>query len=195
MYNKSDLDKISNIISSEKFCKHENLWNEVPYYIFDYDPKDEIIVRKQISSIKKQINNGEIQIKLKEFDLFEILLEILKKESIEIDDIKALETDNRDDLEKTKNDIISFTTVWKSGNMLIDYIYKESTDVDTIFLTWIGKVWPLFRSHTILNKLQQIIMDKNVVMFFPWEYTKLELKLFRKFKDDNYYRAFRLVDR
>jgi len=50
------------------------------------------------------------------------------------------------------------------------------------------------RSHNILNNLQEVIDKKPVIMFFPGKYDGQSLQLFNKFKDDNYYRAFRLVD-
>ena len=48
--------------------------NELPFFIFDYDPKQELIVRDEVKKLKK--NNPNIQ----EFDLFEMVVEFLKKE-------------------------------------------------------------------------------------------------------------------
>jgi hypothetical protein len=46
-----------------------------------------------------------------------------------------------------------------------------------------------------LNNLHAIIERVPLVMFFPGTYDGLELKLLDEIKDDNYYRAFKLVDR
>ena len=41
--------------------------------------------------------------------------------------------------------------------------------------------------------LHQAFVRVPVVMFFPGTYNEQELILFNEIKDDNYYRAFRLV--
>lgn len=63
-----------------------------------------------------------------------------------------------------------------------------------MLLTGIGKCYPLLRSHKVLNNLHQAIDRVPVVMFYPGRYDGQELVLFGEIKDDNYYRAFRLVD-
>ena len=47
--------------------------------------------------------------------------------------------------------------------------------------------------HKVLNNLHQAFVRCPVVMFFPGTYNEQELILFNEIKDDNYYRAFRLV--
>ena len=44
-----------------------------------------------------------------------------------------------------------------------------------------------------LHNLHQAFVRCPVVMFFPGTYNEQELILFNEIKDDNYYRAFRLV--
>ena len=67
-----------------------------------------------------------------------------------------------------------------------------------VLITGVGKSYPLVRSHTILNNLHSLLDKVPVIMFYPGMYDQKELSLFNgsKFdglKDDNYYRAFRLV--
>jgi hypothetical protein len=62
-----------------------------------------------------------------------------------------------------------------------------------VFLIGVGKCYPLLRSHKILNNLHQSVLKAPVVLFFPGTYTEQELILFNEIKDDNYYRAFKLV--
>ena len=52
---------------------------KVDYYIFDYDPKEELKVREEIRKIKEKINNNpNYDFNIVEFDLYEIVLDILK---------------------------------------------------------------------------------------------------------------------
>ena len=46
----------------------------------------------------------------------------------------------------------------------------------------------------VLNNLHQAIDHVPVVLFYPGKYDGQELILFGEIKDDNYYRAFKLVD-
>jgi hypothetical protein len=73
---------------------------------------------------------------------------------------------------------------------------KQNT-FDILFLTGIGEVYPLIRSHNILNNLQKVAREKPTVMFYPGDYKhSLEkgasLELFELLRDDKYYRAFNI---
>ena len=47
------LDKIWNRISEKKFLKNAGVGGEVRYYVFDYEPVDELVVREKIESLQK----------------------------------------------------------------------------------------------------------------------------------------------
>lgn len=80
-----------------------------------------------------------------------------------------------------------------SESLIVQYIQDNTPENAIVFLTGIGKSYPLLRSHNVLNNLHQSYMRAPVVMFFPGIYNEQELILFNEIKDDNYYRAFRLV--
>ena len=79
-------------------------------------------------------------------------------------------------------------------NLIVQHIKENTPPNSVVFLTGIGKCYPLLRSHTVLNNLHQVMDHVPVVMFFPGKYDGQELILFGEIKDDNYYRAFKLVD-
>ena len=71
------LDKIWDRISEDKFLKNVGVGGEVRYYVFDYEPMDELIVREKIESLKKK-NNPDIDgFQIVEFDLYKLIIEIL----------------------------------------------------------------------------------------------------------------------
>ena len=76
---------------------------------------------------------------------------------------------------------------------IVRYIKNNTPGNAVVFLTGIGKCYPILRSHKVLNNLHQAFVRVPVVMFFPGTYNEQELILFNELKDDNYYRAFRLV--
>ena len=81
-----------------------------------------------------------------------------------------------------------------SDGLIIEHIKENTPEKAIIFITGIGKCYPMVRSHTLLNNLHQVIDHVPVVLFYPGKYDGQELVLFGKIKDDNYYRAFKLVD-
>ena len=78
------LEKIYKVVTSEKFLKGKGLGNEVNYYIFDYPPEAELLVRKFINNILlKKIKNSNQDINPMIIDLYDILIEILNSKTNE----------------------------------------------------------------------------------------------------------------
>ncbi|BDZ68759.1 hypothetical protein [Methanobacterium ferruginis] len=48
------LNKIEGIIKDDSFRMKKGLGNEFGYYIFDYDPRDELKIRQYIKFLKKR---------------------------------------------------------------------------------------------------------------------------------------------
>ena len=186
------LDEIIPKITDKSFRENMGLGNEMGYYIFDYEPKYELLVRDHIEFIKQKISDEYSDINIKEFDLYEIILEIMDKKGYLQKNIE---------MEKKKGSKYVFNAIRKSlrltlkNDMVLDYIVNRVEPNDIVFITGVGKAWPIMRSHTVLNNLHNVVDQVPVVMFFPGEYDGLELILFNEIKDDNYYRAFQLIDK
>ncbi|MHB8277751.1 MAG: DUF1788 domain-containing protein [Candidatus Humimicrobiaceae bacterium] len=182
------LEKIYKVITSEEFLKGKGLGNEVNYYIFDYPPESELLVRKYLNNILiKKIKNSHQDINLIIIDLYDILIEILESKKVLKPAI---------DMEKKTGEkglLKAIKPILKPENFAA-LIKDKTKDSNLLLLTGVGKIWPLVRSHVILNNLNVVLNNMPVILFFPGIYNKLELQLFSKFKDDNYYRAFVLVD-
>ena len=52
------LDQLEKIIRKPAFRQNKGLGNEVGYYIFDYAPCDELIVRERVKYIEQKHVNG-----------------------------------------------------------------------------------------------------------------------------------------
>ena len=150
------------------------------------------MVRDHIEFIKQKISDEYSDINIKEFDLYEIILEVMNKKGYLQKNIE---------MEKKKGSKYVFNAIRKSlrltlkNDMVLSYIVNRVEPNDIVFITGVGKAWPIMRSHTVLNNLHNVIDQVPVVMFFPGEYDGLELILFNEIKDDNYYRAFQLIDK
>lgn len=184
----ANLEKIYKVVTTEKFLKGKGLGNEVNYYIFDYPPESELLVRKYVNNILiKKIKNSNLGINPIIIDLYDILIEILESKKV----LKAAI-----DMEKKTGEeglLKAIKPILKPENFAT-LIEDKIKDINLLLLIGVGKIWPLVRSHVILNNLYNVLTEIPVILFFPGVYNKLELQLFGKFKDDNYYRAFKLID-
>lgn len=186
------LDKILPIIMDERFREGKGLGNEIGFYIFDYDPEDELIVREHINFLKEKVNNDNREITIREFDLFEIVLETIKdKGYLE----KVFEMEKQKGTESILTPIKKTLRLTQNNDLIVDYIRNRIEDNDVVFLTGVGKAWPIIRSHTVLNNLHAVVDNVPLIMFYPGTYSGHDLHLFDEISDQNYYRAFTLVDR
>src|SRR5699024_10101455 len=78
--------------------------------------------------------------------------------------------------------------------VFLEKMDQQIENHNVIFITGVGKVYPYVRSHTLLNNLQEKVDKVTVIMFYTRKYDSQSLLLFGKYKDDNYYRVFPLVD-
>jgi hypothetical protein len=75
----------------------------------------------------------------------------------------------------------------------------RQSEFKVLFLTGVGEIFPMIRSHNILNNLQKEAKDQPTVMFFPGQYIHspdvgASLVLFGRLRGDKYYRAFNIYD-
>lgn len=183
-------DKIEPKIKEDSFLKNKGMGNEVGYYIFDYPPEDELVVRERVRELKEKINNNDYGFKIIEFDLYDLIIQILDSKGYLEKTFKFEEKKGRD---FTKNAIDKVLKLSLDSNLIVNHIIENSEGDSVIFITGVGKVYPLVRSHNILNNLHQQLDNIPVILFFPGQYSGTDLKLFNTLGGSNYYRAFKLV--
>lgn len=184
------LSQIEGKIKGKDFREIIGLGNEVGYYIFDYHPQSELLVRNHVKHIKDSINKTQMGFQVIEFDLYEMVIDILKNKGyLE----KCFEFEKTKGIDHTIKAITNVLRLTNKDNLIVNQIINNTPKDSVVFITGIGKCYPIIRSHNILNNLHQVMDEFPVVMFFPGEYSGQELQLFGTIKDDNYYRAFKLV--
>ncbi|MEW5920555.1 MAG: DUF1788 domain-containing protein [Bacillota bacterium] len=186
------LDLIEPKILEKSFRTGRGTANEINFWIFDYDPADEMAVRAHVSYLEQRINNQYDDVRIVRFDLYKLILNVLREKNY-LDKVMQMEQ------AKTSHAIINpikkTLRLTLDGDLIIGKITESIVpERDIIFLTGVGKAWPIIRSHTVLNNLHSKIDRNPLVMFFPGDYTN-ELRLFGEITDDNYYRAFKLIER
>ena len=186
------LNRIEDRISEKSFRENKGLGNEVGYYVFDYQPKDELFVRNHIQYLKERINNSGRGFRIIEFDLFHLMIEVLKEQDY-LEAFFDLEKENGFmDMAESLVETLGLDET-NELNLIISKILENDLSDSVIFLTGVGKCHPIIASHNILNNLHQVLDNVPVILFYPGEYSGQDLKLFGTMDSHNYYRAFRLA--
>ena len=186
------LNFIEEKISEKSFRENKGLGNEVGYYIFDYNPREELFVRNHIRYLKDKINGNNKGFRIIEFDLFHLMIEVLEEEGY-LEAFFDLEKENGFfDMADSLVETLGLDET-NELNLIITKIMETDLTDSVVFLTGVGKCHPIIASHNILNNLHQVLDIVPVLMFYPGEYSGQDLKLFGTMDTNNYYRAFKLV--
>lgn len=184
------LDAMEAAIKKPSFRQSSGKANEVNYWIFDYPPEKELEVRERIEYMKNKNQKGTDEYQLVVFDLYDIIIDFLERKNF-ID--KCYDFEKQRGFGWIVKAVSNSMKVSENDSLVVQYIQEHTPENAIVFLTGVGKCYPLLRSHNVLNNLHQSYLRAPVVMFFPGTYNEQELILFNEIKDDNYYRAFRLV--
>ena len=184
------LDAMEAAIRKPSFRQSSGKANEVNYWIFDYPPEKELEVRERIEYMKNKNQKGTDEYQLVVFDLYDIIIDFLERKNF-ID--KCYDFEKQRGFGRIVKAVSNSMKVSENDSLVVQYIQEHTPENAIVLLTGVGKCYPLLRSHNVLNNLHQSYLRAPVVMFFPGTYNEQELILFNEIKDDNYYRAFRLV--
>ena len=181
------------VLSGKRFLQMEGLSNDVPFFIYPYDPADALAVAASKKRIKNRLANKGVEVC--EINLYDISVEILKERGV-WERLLALEP------EQDKADFRELLQGLLDPEIHIAPAIRAKLaqgDFDIFFLTGIGEVFPYIRSHNVLNNLQSVVTGKPMLMFFPGRYEQSDtlgssLVLFGRLKDDQYYRAKNILE-
>jgi hypothetical protein len=182
------LDKILPRVISNDLLMGTGIGNEIAFYIFDYPPEDELRVREHIRFLLDHIPKQTPGLRVVHINLFDFVLDYLKSHNL---------LDKAITMQREKGDAALLKAL--SGPLDEHKIVARFAEVvkpgeyDLVILSGVGSVWPLLRSHTLLNNLHPIMGRSPLVMFYPGRYDGQSLRLFGKLRNTNYYRAFKLV--
>ena len=124
------------------------------------------------------------------FDLYDLIIDHLETRNF----LKQCMTfEQKQGFSRITKAVNNSMKISDSDSLIVRHIWEHTPENAVVFLTGIGKCYPILRSHKVLNTLHQGFGQAPVVLFYPGVYDEQQLLLFGKIKDDNYYRAFRLV--
>ena len=166
----------------------KNLGGELPLYIQPVPPELQLEVDGQIKRLSNRLKKKGFETAT--IDLYNLCTTILAEEGV-LDAILEDEANiPSEDIIATLDSVLDIKTV------VIPRIKDTIMDNNSAFafITGVGSVYPFIRSHGILNNIDELTNNCNLIMFFPGDYNNLQLNLFGKISDENYYRGHNLND-
>ncbi|WP_435404677.1 DUF1788 domain-containing protein [Marinobacter sediminicola] len=182
---------LHSVISGQRFLNKQGLGNEVPFFICPYRAEEAVEMERLQSQLINRLE--QTGIKILNINLYDLSVELLKERDVWSQVVELEPTVSKDQLKELLQGVLDPET------HLVPAIAAklQTAELDVLFLSGVGEVFPYIRSHNVLNNLQSTAKEKPTVMFFPGSYThSLEtgasLDLFGKLHDDKYYRAFNI---
>ena len=179
------------VISSSRFQNREGLGNEVPFFIYPFDPQQGADMDRRRENLIKRLDGKGVRIL--DVNLYDLSITLLEERGIRGRILEMETSTSKENLKELLQNVLDPEThlVPAIANRL------ARTEFDVLFLSGVGEVFPYIRSHNVLNNLQSTAKEKPTVMFFPGDYTHspesgASLDLFGKLRDDKYYRAFNI---
>ena len=166
----------------------QNLGGELPLYIQPFPTKQQSEIPQQVVNLMKRLEKKGIA--SIDINLYDLCTDILQEEGILDAILQGEQEINQKDLVSTLDSVLDIKSI------IIPRIQSLITEQQPqfAFIHAIGRVYPFLRSHGILNNIDELTADCNLIFFFPGEYDNLQLKLFGKISDENYYRGQNLND-
>lgn len=182
------LNKILPRVISDEFLSGGGIGNEIAFYIFDYPPEEELRVRDYLPTLLDHIPRQKHGLRVKHIDLFDFVTDYLKSRNL-LD--KAVQMQREKGDEALQKALAGPLHESKLGALFAEVAKPDQHEL--VIVSGVGSVWPLLRSHTLLNNLHAVMGKTPLVIFYPGRYNGQSLQLFGKLKNNNYYRALKLV--
>lgn len=183
-----DFEQIFTQITTEKFLSMQALGGEEPFFIYSFEPSVQDLVSSETKRLKKRVEQEGHSVLM--INLYALVIDMLKTRGM-LDKVLSKEQSlTKDKLLSTLQNMLDVET------KIMPEIAKMAEEKKTsmVFLEGVGEVYPYIRSHTIINNLQKVVVDRPTLMFFPGQFDGHKLVLFNKVHDDNHYRAFNIIN-
>lgn len=182
------LNQIPEKICSPDFLSGQKLAGEIGFWIFEYDPAEELTMREYINFLVNLLAKKNNVLTVANINLFSLLVAYLRERGFLERAITMQQQKGDDTLIKALSGPLHMD---KFAPYLVES--SKAAQKDVVFISGVGSVWPLLRSHNLLNSLHSLLGQTPVVLFYPGDYDGQKMRLFGKIPSDNYYRAFRLA--
>lgn len=175
------------LLGSDNFLQMRGLNNEVPFFIYPFNPKEALSAEKSLKVVSSQLKQQGVN--LITIDLFTLCVQILEEKHL------LQPVLNAEPAQKPKSRFrVGLQSMLDVETVIAPRVATESQGQQLVIVHGIGAVFPFLRTHALLEALQIHMPPVPLVLWFPGEYTKnaargFELKVLDISVSDSYYRA------
>jgi hypothetical protein len=183
-----DFEQIFTQVTTDKFLSMQALGGEEPFFIYSFDPAVQDLITSETKRLQKRVEQAGHSVLV--INLYQLIIKMLNERNMLTKILDKEHSLAKSKLLQTLQNMLDVET------KIIPEIQKlvEEQKTSMVFIEGIGEVYPYIRSHTIINNLQKVIIDRPTLMFFPGRFDGHKLVLFNKVHDDNHYRAFNIIN-
>lgn len=180
------------LITSPRVLRTTGPGNEIPFYLCPFAPEDQVRMEEECRLLIGELEGDGVPVL--EINLYDLMIGLLR-EQVDWEELAAFERAEPksvllEELQSTLN----------LREVLIPRIRERTAErpFRVLFLTGVGEVFPVIRSHLILNNLQSVLKDAPTIIFFPGRYAHgfangSSLQVLCRLEEDHYYRAHNLL--
>ena len=187
------LNRIHDRITAKDFLDSSGIGNEIAFFVFDYPPEEELHVRNFIQILEDKIRSINPDLSLVSINLFRFLIDYLRELSL-------LEESFHIQRERGNAALLHAVKGVLNPEVVARRIVETARphEPNLMLLHGVGSVYPLLRTHALLNNLHAVLGQIPLVLFFPGTYDHGKFCLFgdaeQATEERRYYRALRLID-
>jgi hypothetical protein len=175
-------------VTAPEFLSGSGIGNEIAFYVFDYPPEDELRIREHVRFLIDHIPKQRPGVRVSHVNLFDLVIDHIKARNL-LERSFTMQRERGDEV-LLKN-LAPVLDAEKLAPVFAERAKPEAHDL--VLVSGVGSVWPVLRSHNLLNNLHARMGKTPLVMFYPGKYDGQYLRLFGRVKSSPYYRAFRLI--
>ncbi|MGQ4599530.1 BREX protein BrxB domain-containing protein [Nocardia sp. R6R-6] len=183
------------VMRTPSFLEMKGQIGEVPYFVLAYRPSDEPNVAGEHRRLVTRLRKDGIEVC--DIDLWHLATELWSETGVWAQIIEQETALPKEMFGEAVGNVISPRE--HLSPRITRVVEEQQPRPQVVMLSNVGRLYPLVRAHTVLNTLQPLLADLPVVLVFPGTYRQSptqgsSLVLFDRLTDDDYYRAFDLLE-
>ena len=146
------LNRVLPKLISDELLSGSGLGNEIGFYVFDYPAEDELRVREHIHFLLEHLPKSKPGLRVKHVNLFDLVIEHLKSRNLLDRAIQMQRTEGDEAMLKALS-----APLHESRLAQVFAEVAQPAQHDLVLVSGVGSVWPLLRSHALLNNLHPVL--------------------------------------
>lgn len=186
-------------LSDKDFQNHQTGNLFFPAYMYMYNAENEYEIDAEILDIKNRLHRPSHYLDVMVIDIFETFVDYLKQEKFgktnKFEYYTQIEESKTDAVDKAlKQDAYNQRFLTYLDEKIKSHLEKaKDVEVAYVFMKGFAHAYPYLRASRFMNNFEKYIKGYKLIMFYPGE-VKTYYSLFGLLKDENLYRAIKLIN-